>query len=90
MNNATLECSVLIRVESMMRQLAMHHPTDGMNEIPTVEIVEPVFIGIMDVRAAVEIMSRRVLHPILIVSILKDVKTREATMTRDLHSILLH
>ena len=58
-----------------------------MDEIPTVQIVEAVLIGIVSVGMTIEIMSRGVLHSILVVGILKDVRTCGTTRTRDLHNI---
>ena len=36
------ERGMLIGVKSMTSQLAVHHPTDGVNEVPMVEVVKPV------------------------------------------------
>ena len=50
--------------------VTMRHPTDGMNEIATVEILESILIGIMHVGTTIELVSGWVFHPILITSIL--------------------
>ena len=62
----------LIRIQSVMRQLAMSHPTDGMNEVASVKILEPILIRIVGVGATIEFMSRGVLNSILVTSILVD------------------
>ena len=51
------EGGALIRVELMTCQFATHHPTDGMDEVPTVEIFKAILIGIMGIGAAVELVS---------------------------------
>ena len=53
-------------------QLVACHLTDGMDEVVTVQIFEPILIRVMGVRATVELMSRRVLYPVLITSILRN------------------
>ena len=51
------------------------HLAQSMYKVPTIQIVEPILIWVMGVGMAVEIMSRWVLHPILITSILWEVRT---------------
>ena len=72
-NNTELECGMLIGIEPVMQQFATCHPTDGMDEILTVQVVEPILIGIMSIGPPVEIMSGRVFYTILIMSILRKV-----------------
>ena len=55
----------------MTCQLAACHLTDGMDEISTVEIFEPILIWVMSVGATVEIMGQGVLDTIFVASILK-------------------
>ena len=52
--------------------------------------MKPVFIRIVSVGVAIEIMSGGVLHSILVMSILKDVRTRGTARTRDLRGIPPH
>ena len=61
---------MLIRIEAMIRQFAMCHSANSVDEISLVEIFEPVLVGIVHVRTTVELVSRRVFNPILITSIL--------------------
>ena len=75
MDDTVLESGVLIRVQPVMRQLMVCHLTDGMDKVSAIKIVEPVFIGIVHVGLVVEIMSRRVLHTVLIMSILGRLST---------------
>ena len=56
----------------MAHQLAMCHLTDGVNEVPLVEVLETILVRIMGVGAMVEIVSQRIFNPILIVSILEQ------------------
>ena len=60
----------LVGIKTMTCQLAAHYPADGVDEIPTVEVFEPVFIRIMGVGPMVELMSGGVLYPVFIMSIL--------------------
>ena len=54
----------------MMSQLAAHHPTNRVDEIPTVQVFEPILIRIVGVGTAVELVGRRVFNPVFIMSIL--------------------
>ena len=84
MNDTVLEGGMLIRIKSVTQQLTTRHSTNGMNEIPMVKIVEPIFIGVMGVGVAVEIMSGGVLHSVLVTSILDDIRTRGTLAISDL------
>ena len=53
-----------------MRQFATSHPTDGMDEVLTIKVFEPILVRVMCVGTTVELMSRWVLNIILITSIL--------------------
>ena len=64
------EHSTLIWVKSVMSQLAAHHLTDSVNEIPTVQVFEPVLVRIMRVGVTIELVRRRVLNPVFITSVL--------------------
>ena len=44
-----MEGGALVRVESVTRQLAACHPTDGMDEVSTIEIFKTVLIRVMGV-----------------------------------------
>ena len=65
-----MERSILVRVQTMVSQLAMCHTTNGMDEGMVVKIFKPVLVQVMGVRTTVEVMSRRILDSVLIVSIL--------------------
>ena len=54
----------------MAGQLATHHPTDRVDEVLTIQVFEPILIGIVCVRLTVELMGRGIFDPILIMSIL--------------------
>ena len=60
----------LIRIQLVMRQLAMGHPTDGVNEVAMIQVFEPVLVRIMGIGATIKLVSRRVFNPILIMSVL--------------------
>ena len=64
---------VLIRVKVVVSQLAMSHLADRMDEIPTVQVFEPIFVRIVRIGSTIELMGRRVLNPLLIMSILGKV-----------------
>ena len=66
-----MEGSVLVWVQTMTSQLATHYPTNGMNEILTVEVFKTILVRIMHVGMPVELMGGRVFNPILIMSILE-------------------
>ena len=67
-----MKSGALIWVQTMTRQFAMRHPTDGVDKVTTVEIFEPVLIWVMSIGATVELMSRRVFNTVLIMSILRQ------------------
>ena len=46
------------------------HPADGMDEVSAIEIFEPVLIRVMGVGPTMEVSGRRVLNPVLIMSVL--------------------
>ena len=70
MNNTATEGGALIRIKSVTSQFAVGHPTDGVDKVLTVEILEPILIRIVGVRATVELVGRRILNPVLVTSIL--------------------
>ena len=74
----------------MTGQLASHHLTQGMDEVPTIKIVEPVLIWVMSVGTTVEIVGRRVLHSILVTSILGNIRTCVTMRIKDLHNTPPH
>ena len=63
---------MLIRVKLVTSQLTMRHLADGMDEISSIEIFEPVLIWVMGVGLTMEVGSRRVLDPVFIMSILEQ------------------
>ena len=69
-DDAMMECSVLIRVKVMMGKLVMGHLTDGVDEVMTVEILEPVLVRIMSVGMVIEVHCRRISDAILVTSVL--------------------
>ena len=71
MDNTTTKSSALIRIEVVTSQLAVHHLTNGMDKIPMVKVLKPVLVRIVCVGAMVKLVRRRVLNPILIVSVLR-------------------
>ena len=66
----------------MMQQLVTCHTAQGVDEVPMIQIMELILIWVMSVGSVVEVMSRGVLHSILIASILKGVRTRLLTRNR--------
>ena len=71
-DNAVIEGGALIGIKSMMSQLAARHLTDRVDEIPTVEILEPILIRIVGVQVAIKLVGRRILNSIFIMSILGE------------------
>ena len=89
-DNALTKGGALIRIKSMMCQLAASHPTDSMDEVPMVQIFKSVLVRVVGVGTTVELMSGGVFNTILVMSILEDVRTHETTRPRDLFNIPLH
>ena len=71
MNNAVTEGSTLVGIEMVTSQLTASYLANGVNEVPTIEIFEPVLIRVMGVGPTMKVGSGRVLDPVLITSILK-------------------
>ena len=63
--------SVLVRIETMVSQLATRHLTNRMDKILTVQILEPILVRIVHVGAAIEFMGQGVLNTILVTSVLE-------------------
>ena len=70
MDDTTTKCGALIRVQSVMGQLTPCHPTNGMNEVSSIEIFKTILVRVVGVGPMEEIMCRGVLDTILIMSIL--------------------
>ena len=64
--------------------------TQGMNEVPKIEIMEPVLIQVVCVGLTVKVMSRGILHPIFVMSILGEVRLCVTMRRRDLLDIPPH
>ena len=62
---------MLIRVQVMTRQLATHHPTDGVDKITMIEVLKPILVRIMGIGTTIEVVSRRVFDSVLVASILQ-------------------
>ena len=69
---ATTEGGTLIRIKMMMGQFATHHLTDCMDEIPTVQVFEPVLIRVVCVGMPVKLMSGGIFNPVFVMSILRE------------------
>ena len=74
LDDTTTKCGMLIRVEVVMSELAASHSTDGVDEVPMVKILEPILVRIMSVGPPVKVHCRRVLNPVLITSILRNIQ----------------
>ena len=72
MDDAAAEGGTLVGVKLVTRQLATSYPTDGVNEVSTIEIFEPVLIWVVSVGPTMEVGSGRVLDPVLITSVLEQ------------------
>ena len=57
MDNTATEGGALIRVQTVASQLAACHLTDGMDEVPTVQILKSVLVRIVSVGPMVKLMS---------------------------------
>ena len=62
----------VVRVKTMTSQFAVHHPADSVNEVLMVEILKPILIRIVGIRAMVELVSQRVFDPIFVTSVLGE------------------
>ena len=74
MDNATTKGGTLIGIKTVTSKFAMSDAADHMNEVPSVEVFEPVLIQVMSVGAAVKIHRRRVLDPVLVTSVLCNIQ----------------
>ena len=74
MDDTATKRSALIRIEAVMSQLVAGHPADCVNEIMMVEIFKPILIWVMGVGTMIEIHRRRILHTVLITSILWNIQ----------------
>ena len=78
-NNATTKRGALVRVEVITSKLTTSYPTNGVDEVAVVEVLEPILIRVMRVGTAVEIVGWRIFPAFLITSVLWTFSTR-ATM----------
>ena len=81
----------LVQIELVAGQLTASHSTDGMDEVLMVEIFETILVGIVGVGSMMEVRSGRILHSVLVMSVLRK---QLAHMIRSrscyLHGILPH
>ena len=56
----------------MVSQFVRRYPTNRMDEVSSVQVLESILIWIMSIRATVEVMSQRVFDSVLVMSILWD------------------
>ena len=88
-NNTATEGSALIWVEMVAAQLAASHATDGMNEVATEEIFEPILVRVMRIGTTIEVHRQRVLPTLLITSVLWSIQYMNNKRTKeDLHDTL--
>ena len=62
----------MIRVKVVTGQLVTSHPTDGMDKVAAVKVLEPILVRIVGVGPTVEVGGRRVFYPVLIMSVLRS------------------
>ena len=60
----------LVWIEMVACKFATGYMTNGVNEVPTVEVFEPILIRVMGVGTTVEVVRWRVLTTFLIASVL--------------------
>ena len=65
-----MERGALVGIEMMTGQLATGHTTNGVDEITTVKIFEPVLVRIVGVGTTVEVVRWRILPTFLVTCIL--------------------
>ena len=70
-DNTAAECGMLIRIKMVTSQLTTSYPTDSMDEIPMIEIFEPILVWVVGIGSTIEVMGRGILDTILIASILQ-------------------
>ena len=70
MNDSTTESRALIRVKVVASEFATGHTTDGMNEVVSIKVLEPVLIRVVGVGMAIEVHRRRVLLTLFVTSVL--------------------
>ena len=69
-DNTATKGGALIRVEMIAGKLATSHPTNGVDEVATIQIFEPVLIRVMGVGTTVKVIRRRILPTLLVTSVL--------------------
>ena len=67
---AATEGSALVRIEVMATKFATGHPTDGMDEVGPVQILEPVLVRVVSVGTTIEVVGWRILPTLLVTCIL--------------------
>ena len=70
MNDTPTKGGTLIRIQMVAAEFATSHPTDGMNEVVTVKVFEPILVRVVGVGTTIEVIRRRVLSTFLIMCIL--------------------
>ena len=60
----------MIQVEMVTTKFTMSHPADGMNEVLTVQIFEPILVRVMGVGTTIKVVRRRILLSLLVTCIL--------------------
>ena len=86
-DNSTTKGGALIWIKVVTAEFATSHTVNRMDEVGTVEILEPVLVRIMGVGATIEIIGRRILPTFFVTSILRKGQDMCNDELRNTHSV---
>ena len=88
-DNPTTKRSPLIGVQAVTSQLTTGHPTDGVDEVSSVQVFKPVLIRVMGVGTTIKVMGRRIFDPVLVTSILENWSKPVERQARETYMVCL-
>ena len=60
----------MIRIKTMLGKLTTSYSANGVDKVPVIKVLKPILIRVVSVGATIKVHGRRVLHPVLVTSIL--------------------
>ena len=88
-DDTAAEGGALIGVKTVTSEFATSYMTNHVDKIPVVKVLEPVLVGIMGVGVTVEVHRQRILHTVLITSVLRNIQYTCNEGLKGTYSILL-
>ena len=70
-DDASTKGGTLVQIQLVAGKFPASHPTDGVDEIVAVQVVEPILVRIVGVRTTIEVICWRILPTFLITCILQ-------------------